>query len=197
MFTKLLVTFCWLNSVSSFKRTNIKFNQNTRGYEDIVIVVSEELSAASCPQILDNVKVCTDHFSILGPGSRQAIFIWNCPSHPLVDLWSSLIRANESYSWIQALVFEPPNTNRFLISQHGQAPGKNRLNRDLYLLLFPCLVTEIKLFCQNNKSRQMAEAISQELVSNQLYLELWTRVIFYNQKKLFLIRQLGSNLTYY
>lgn len=56
MFTKLLVTFCWLNSVTSFKRTNIKFNQNTRGYEDIVIVVSEELSAASCPQILDNVK---------------------------------------------------------------------------------------------------------------------------------------------
>ena len=46
-----------------FKRTNIKFNKNTGGYQDIVVVISEELSAASCPQILDNVKVCSDHFS--------------------------------------------------------------------------------------------------------------------------------------
>ena len=41
-----------------FKRTNIKFNKNTGGYQDIVVVVSEDLSAASCPQILDNIKVC-------------------------------------------------------------------------------------------------------------------------------------------
>ena len=74
MFTKLLVTLLYANSVSGFKRTNIKFNANTRGYEDIVIVVSEELSAASCPQILDNVKVCTDHFSILGPISLGHFF---------------------------------------------------------------------------------------------------------------------------
>ena len=59
-----------MSSVLSFKRTNIKFNHNTGGYEDVVIVVSEELSAASCPEILDNVKVCTDHFSVLGPRSR-------------------------------------------------------------------------------------------------------------------------------
>ena len=156
MFTKLLVTLLYANSVSGFKRTNIKFNANTRGYEDIVIVVSEELSAASCPQILDNVKVCTDHFSILGPISLGHFFIWNCPSHPQ-DLWSSLIRANESYSWGRALVFEPQNANRFLISQHGQACGKKRLNRDRYLLWFLCLVTEIKLFCQiTNQDKSLA-----------------------------------------
>ena len=40
-----------------FKRTNIKFNKNTGGYRDVVVVVSEDLSAASCPQILDNIKV--------------------------------------------------------------------------------------------------------------------------------------------
>ena len=40
-----------------FKRTNIKFNKNTGGYRDVVVVVSEDLSSASCPQILDNIKV--------------------------------------------------------------------------------------------------------------------------------------------
>ena len=47
-----------IKTVTSFKRTNIKFNKNTGGYQDIVVVISEELSASSCPQILDNVKVC-------------------------------------------------------------------------------------------------------------------------------------------
>lgn len=55
----LLLTLCALQPVTlGFKRTNIKFNKNTGGYQDIVVVISEELSSASCPQILDNVKVC-------------------------------------------------------------------------------------------------------------------------------------------
>ena len=54
----ILLTLCVLQTVTAFKRTNIKFNKNTGGYKDIVVVINEELSAASCPQILDNVKVC-------------------------------------------------------------------------------------------------------------------------------------------
>ena len=54
----LFLALCAVTTVTSFKRTNIKFNKNTGGYEDIVVVISEELSASSCPQILDNVKVC-------------------------------------------------------------------------------------------------------------------------------------------
>ena len=34
-----------------------KFNVDTGGYEDVVVVVSPELSANSCPQILHNIKV--------------------------------------------------------------------------------------------------------------------------------------------
>ena len=56
--TCLLLTLCLVDHVNCFKRTNIKFNKNTGGYKDIVVVINEELSAASCPQILDNVKVC-------------------------------------------------------------------------------------------------------------------------------------------
>ena len=47
----------WASVTLGFKRTNIKFNKNTGGYRDVVVVVSEDLSAASCPQILDNIKV--------------------------------------------------------------------------------------------------------------------------------------------
>ena len=58
--TALLLALSLFNlvPVRGFKRTNIKFNKNTGGYQDIVVVVSEDLSAASCPQILDNIKVC-------------------------------------------------------------------------------------------------------------------------------------------
>ena len=56
--SSILLTLCVLQTVTAFKRTNIKFNKNTGGYKDIVVVINEELSAASCPQILDNVKVC-------------------------------------------------------------------------------------------------------------------------------------------
>ena len=63
--TSLLLTLSVVHfvRVRGFKRTNIKFNKNTGGYKDIVVVISEQLSAANCPQILDNVKVCEDHFS--------------------------------------------------------------------------------------------------------------------------------------
>ena len=63
--TSLLLTLSVVQfvTVRGFKRTNIKFNKKTGGYKDIVVVISEQLSAASCPQILDNVKVCEDHFS--------------------------------------------------------------------------------------------------------------------------------------
>ena len=44
-------------TVSGFRRTGIRFNADTGGYEDVVIVVSPELSANSCPQILHNIKV--------------------------------------------------------------------------------------------------------------------------------------------
>ena len=59
----LALSLFTLVPVRGFKRTNIKFNKNTGGYKDIVVVISEDLSAAGCPQILDNVKVCSDHFS--------------------------------------------------------------------------------------------------------------------------------------
>ena len=56
--TSALVLLGLCTSVTlGFKRTNIKFNKNTGGYRDVVVVVSEDLSAASCPQILDNIKV--------------------------------------------------------------------------------------------------------------------------------------------
>ena len=63
--TSLLLTLSVVHfvRVRGFKRTNIKFNKNTSGYQDIVVVISEQLAADSCPQILDNVKVCSDHFS--------------------------------------------------------------------------------------------------------------------------------------
>ena len=54
----ILLALTIIKTVTCFKRTNIKFNKNTGGYQDIVVVISEELSASSCPQILDNVKVC-------------------------------------------------------------------------------------------------------------------------------------------
>ena len=62
-----------------FKRTNIKFNKNTGGYQDIVVVVSEDLSAASCPQILDNIKVCaaSNHSDFICFLSLVKCFIWS------------------------------------------------------------------------------------------------------------------------
>ena len=46
-----------LTAVSGFRRTSMSFNKETGGYEDVTIVVSPELSAGSCPQILHNIKV--------------------------------------------------------------------------------------------------------------------------------------------
>ena len=53
----LLAVLLTSTTVSSFRRTSIRFNGDTGGYEDVVVVVSPELSANSCPQILHNIKV--------------------------------------------------------------------------------------------------------------------------------------------
>ena len=53
----LLAGVLLISTVSGFRRTSIRFNGDTGGYEDVVVVVSPELSANSCPQILHNIKV--------------------------------------------------------------------------------------------------------------------------------------------
>ena len=53
----LLAVLLVSTTVSGFRRTSIRFNGDTGGYEDVVVVVSPELSANSCPQILHNIKV--------------------------------------------------------------------------------------------------------------------------------------------
>ena len=53
----LAVLLISTTTVSGFRRTSIRFNGDTGGYEDVVVVVSPELSANSCPQILHNIKV--------------------------------------------------------------------------------------------------------------------------------------------
>ena len=55
--TTLLLLVFLMSTVSGFRRTLIRFNEDTGGYEDVVVVVSPELSANSCPQILHNIKV--------------------------------------------------------------------------------------------------------------------------------------------
>ena len=55
--TMLLLLVFLMSTVSGFRRTSIRFNKDTGGYEDVVVVVSPELSANSCPQILHNIKV--------------------------------------------------------------------------------------------------------------------------------------------
>ena len=42
---------------AGFRRTNIRLNPTTGGYEDISIVVGAELPPSSCPQIIENIKV--------------------------------------------------------------------------------------------------------------------------------------------
>ena len=39
------------------RRTKLRLNSNTGGYEDLLVVIGDELSKAECPQILQNVKV--------------------------------------------------------------------------------------------------------------------------------------------
>ena len=53
----LLTSVILISTVSGFRRTSIVLNEDTGGYEDVVVVVSPELSANSCPQILHNIKV--------------------------------------------------------------------------------------------------------------------------------------------
>ena len=55
--TSCLLAFLLISTVAGFRRTSIRFNRETGGYENVVVVVSPELSANSCPQILHNIKV--------------------------------------------------------------------------------------------------------------------------------------------
>ena len=55
--TSCLLALLLISTVAGFRRTSIRFNGETGGYEDVVVVVSPELSANSCPQILHNIKV--------------------------------------------------------------------------------------------------------------------------------------------
>ncbi len=45
------------NAVVGLRGSGLRLNPVTGGYEDISVVVGEELPASSCPQILDNIKV--------------------------------------------------------------------------------------------------------------------------------------------
>lgn len=39
------------------RRTRLRLNKNTGGYQDLLVVIGDELDRGECPQILDNVKV--------------------------------------------------------------------------------------------------------------------------------------------
>jgi hypothetical protein len=45
------------SAVVGLRGSGLRLNPVTGGYEDISVVVGEELPASSCPQILDNIKV--------------------------------------------------------------------------------------------------------------------------------------------
>ncbi len=47
------------SAVVGLRGSGLRLNPVTGGYEDISVVVGEELPASSCPQILDNIKVYT------------------------------------------------------------------------------------------------------------------------------------------
>jgi hypothetical protein len=54
----LLLLVMWVGAAEGFLRgSGMRLNTVTGGYEDISLVVGEELPASSCPQILDNIKV--------------------------------------------------------------------------------------------------------------------------------------------
>ena len=53
----LVLLLGMLGVVKCFLRSSMRLNPETGGFEDVVVVVSQEMSAASCPQILSNVKV--------------------------------------------------------------------------------------------------------------------------------------------
>ncbi len=51
-------------AVVGLRGSGLRLNPVTGGYEDISVVVGEELPASSCPQILDNIKVFRAVFRI-------------------------------------------------------------------------------------------------------------------------------------
>jgi hypothetical protein len=55
------------SAVAGLRGSGLRLNPVTGGYEDISVVVGEELPASSCPQILDNIKVCRVRTSVPDP----------------------------------------------------------------------------------------------------------------------------------
>ncbi len=55
------------SAVVGLRGSGLRLNPVTGGYEDISVVVGEELPASSCPQILDNIKVYRVRTSLPDP----------------------------------------------------------------------------------------------------------------------------------
>ncbi len=55
--TVVVVVMGLTSVVVGLRGSGLRLNPVTGGYEDISVVVGEELPASSCPQILDNIKV--------------------------------------------------------------------------------------------------------------------------------------------
>ena len=53
----LLLLLLVAEVVVGMRGSGLRLNPVTGGYEDISVVVGEELPASSCPQILENIKV--------------------------------------------------------------------------------------------------------------------------------------------
>ena len=53
----LLLLLVVVAGVAGLRGSGLRLNPVTGGYEDIYVVVGEELPASSCPQILENIKV--------------------------------------------------------------------------------------------------------------------------------------------
>lgn len=54
---ELLLVIVAVATFTNGKRTSLRFNEDTGGYEDLLVVISEDMSREECPQILENVKV--------------------------------------------------------------------------------------------------------------------------------------------
>jgi hypothetical protein len=60
--------------VVGLRGSGLRLNPVTGGYEDISVVVGEELPASSCPQILDNIKVYRVRTSLPDPNPDPYVF---------------------------------------------------------------------------------------------------------------------------
>ncbi len=62
------------SAVAGLRGSGLRLNPVTGGYEDISVVVGEELPASSCPQILDNIKVYRVRTSVPDPDPDPHVF---------------------------------------------------------------------------------------------------------------------------